>query len=471
MQFFRTSLVRAFALCLITCGLLFTSAHAGYIYVSTDSAAGNNIYGFSVNETTGELTALPGFPVSTGFVGAALTNLELATVDPVNKRLYVANRGSSNISAYSIDEATGAITPLPFSPITSVANQRTLKVHPSGSPLIVGADTFASFVITPTSATHAPGSPYAMPTGVSPAASALSPSGTYYYAGGNSGNFFAGFSVNAATGELTALAGSPFDSGGTTSPIPLAVDAAEGRLFLANPRQSVIRVFTLASGVPTAATGNPFTITETGFAAVGRLHPNGEFLPLPNRTRNHVYSLKIAGTGAATTVSTVAGSPFLTGGTTSQAGLFNAAGNFFFIANGGSRNITRFAFDATTGVLSEQFVQASNTMGSEGSLSGLTYLPTASVSLVTLGGKVLDANGRAVSRAMVTLEAPGEEPRIAVTNTFGNYRFTGVATGTTYTVSAIEKRNNFQSQTVTLTSERLDVNLVPVVNTLSKSKN
>lgn len=471
MQFSRSSLVRAFALCILTIGLTFSTAHAGYIYVSTDSANGNNIYGFSVNETTGELTPLAGFPVSTGFIGAALTNLELATVDVANKRLYVGNRGSSNISVYSIDEATGAITLMPFSPITGVANERTLKVHPTGSPLIVGADTFASYVITPTSATHAPGSPYAMPTGVSPAASALSPSGTYYYAGGNSGNFFAGFSVNAATGELTSLAGSPFDSGGTTSPIPLAVDATEGRLFLANPRQSVIRVFTLASGVPTAATGSPFTITETGFAAIGGLHPNGQFLPLPNRTRNHVYSLGISGAGAATTVAAVAGSPFLTGGTTSQAGIFNAAGNFFFVANGGSRNITRFAFDAVTGVLSGQTVQAANTFGTEGSVSGIAYFPTTAVSLVTLGGKVLDANGRAVSRAAVTLAAPGEETRIAVTNTFGNYRFNSVATGTTYTISAVEKRNNFQSQSVTLTSERLDVNFVPVVKSLSTSKN
>lgn len=470
MHFSLSSLVRAFALFLITCGLLFTSAQAGYIYVSTDSAAGNNIYGFSVNEITGELTPLAGFPVSTGFAGAGLTNLELATIDLTNKRLYVGNRGSANISVYSINDTTGAITPMPFSPITGVANERTLKVHPSGSPLIVGADSFASYVITPTSATHAAGSPYALPSGVSPAASALSPDGSYYYAGGNSGAFFVGLSVNAATGELTPLAGSPFDSGSTTSPVPLAIDAS-GRLFLTNPRSGLLRVYTLAAGIPTAVTGSPFALPTTSFASLGKLHPNGQFLAIGNRTNNNTNTFAIGGSGASTTMSLVSGSPFATGGTTSIGGVFNAAGTFFFVANGGTRNITRFAFNTATGALSDQFVLPANTIGTEGSISGIAYFPTPTVSLVTLGGRVTDANGRGVARATVTLGDPGDPNQTTVTNTFGYYRFTGIATGSTYLISAFERRNNFQPQTIMLTSERLDVNIVPVVNTIGKSGN
>src|SRR5690606_34299327 len=135
------------------------------------------IYGFSVNETTGELTALAGFPIPTGFNGGGSTNLEMLTIDTANKRLYVINRGSSNISAYSIEEATGMLSLLPFSPIPSVAEQRSVKVHPSGSPLIVAADTFASFNITAKSATPAEGSPYAMPANVSPTASVMTHDG------------------------------------------------------------------------------------------------------------------------------------------------------------------------------------------------------------------------------------------------------------------------------------------------------
>jgi hypothetical protein len=236
-------------------------------------------------------------------------------------------------------------------------------------------------------------------------------------------------------------------------------------------RSALLRVYTLASGIPTAVTGSPFALPSTSFASLGKIHPSGNFLAISNRTNNNANSFAISGDGASTSLSLIAGSPFATGGTTSIGGVFNEAGTFLFVANGGSRNITRFAFNTTAGSLSDQFVLPANTTGTEGSISGIAYFPTNSVSLVTLGGKVLDANGRAISRAAVILETPGESNRIAVTNTFGNYRFTGVATGTTYTISAIEKRNNFQSQTVTLSSERLDVNFAPVVNTLSNSKN
>src|SRR4051812_10045818 len=90
-------------LCLfLLCAGAVVSVQAGFLYVLNDNTAGNNIYGFSVNETTGELTQLTNFPVSTGFNGGGSTNLEMIAVDNVNKRLYAVNRGSNNISAYSI---------------------------------------------------------------------------------------------------------------------------------------------------------------------------------------------------------------------------------------------------------------------------------------------------------------------------------------------------------------------------------
>lgn len=446
---------------------LVSHARAGFIYVSTDSTTANMIYGFSVNETTGELTALDGFPVSTGFVGAGLTNLELIAVDPLNKRLYVGNRGSSNITAYSIDDSTGAITPLSFSPISTVANERTIKVHPTGSPLIVGADTFASFVITSSSAAPAPNSPYEMPTGVSPAASAMSPSGDHYYAGGNSGNFFAGYNVNAATGELTAISGSPFDSG-SSNPVPLAVDAS-GRLYVSSSRQSLLRVYTLASGIPTAVTGSPFSGPQSGFASLGQVHPNGQYLLFSNRNRAHVYSFSITGEGSATNMSLVAGAPFATGGTTSQAGIFNTAGTFFFVANGGSRNLTRLAFNAATGVLSDQFIQPADTMGTEGTLSGVAYMPAAASIPVMIGGRVTRADGYGVDKAFVTIEGPSGI-RTVRTNSFGYYRFSGVSTGSVYTISVSSKLIEVAPQKINVTGERLDVNFSEASSALKGSK-
>ncbi|MBX3282948.1 MAG: beta-propeller fold lactonase family protein [Acidobacteria bacterium] len=444
------------------------SAKADFVYSLVDSASGNMLYGFSADGTTGELTLLSGFPIATGFNGGGNTNLEHIAFDPVNKFLYVANRGSSNISVYVVDQANGALTPAPFSPITSVANQRTLKVHPSGSPLIVGADTFASFVITPISATPAPGSPYAMPSGVSPAASALAPDGSYYYAGGNSGNFIAGYSINAATGEMTAIAGNPFDSG-ASNPVPVDVDST-GRLWVYSSRQSVTRVYTLSAGVPTPVTGSPFTYGETGFASVGKLHPNGNFVILPNRTRSYVVSAAISGSGAGTTLTTVAGSPFATGGMTSLAAVYNTAGTYLYVVNAGSRNITKFVVDPQTGVLSSATMQPANTMGTTGSNSGIAYVPSASVP-VSISGRVLRANGTPVSMARISISGPNGFTFTTLTNPFGFYSFENVLSNQAYTIAVQSKLAAFNPVQVTPAGNVTDLDITEALPlTLTRSR-
>ena len=313
MKLFRFLILTALAL------VIFTGTEiraASFLYAINDRSTGNQIFGFSVDETTGSLTALPGFPISTGFNGAGATNLEMITIDKLNKRLYAINRGSNNISAYSIDPQNGSLLALPFSPIAGIANERTVLVHPSGSPLIVGGDLVASYVITPTAATPAAGSPYSPGTDVSPGGASLSRDGNFYYTGGNVGNFFAGFAVNAGNGVLTALNGSPFDTGNGT-PYPTATDAA-GRLFVVNSRLASTRVYTTANGIPTTASDNPNGLV--GISAQGEVHPNGNFFVLADRNNALIGVYRINGSGAATTLTAVSGSPFATGGTLSVGG-------------------------------------------------------------------------------------------------------------------------------------------------------
>ena len=78
----------------------------------------NQIYGFSVNETTGGLTALTGFPVATGGSGSGGNfDVQRLAIDTTNQRLYAINDGSDTASAYAIDPMSGALTATPFSPI------------------------------------------------------------------------------------------------------------------------------------------------------------------------------------------------------------------------------------------------------------------------------------------------------------------------------------------------------------------
>jgi 6-phosphogluconolactonase (cycloisomerase 2 family) len=345
---------------------------SGFVYTLKDVGTGNEIFGYSVNETTGALTALPGFPLGTGGNGTGSDAFQRIAYDPANARLYALNDGSNTISAYSVNRTMGAIAPLPFSPM-SLGDRLwyCVSVAPNGSTLLAGellSGTIASFSITSSSATQAAGSPY---NSNSQAAScAFSQDGAYFYAGGNPANF-AGFSVNGTTSVLTALSGSPFNSGGTV-PIGFASDNA-GRLFMTNAVSNTVRVFTTLGGVPSPVLGNPFTSGLT-FGIYGILHPGGYYM-VSDRGGNRVGVYRIQGSGPSTTLTAVSGSPFGSGGTFTQGLALNRAGTFLLAANGNSRNVTTYAVDAATGALNAANVQPPNTSGSTGTLTGMAYVP------------------------------------------------------------------------------------------------
>ncbi|HEX8637241.1 MAG TPA: carboxypeptidase-like regulatory domain-containing protein, partial [Pyrinomonadaceae bacterium] len=69
---------------------------------------------------------------------------------------------------------------------------------------------------------------------------------------------------------------------------------------------------------------------------------------------------------------------------------------------------------------------------------------------VTIGGRVLTANGRGISRAKLVLTNQFGEARQALTNSFGYYRFEGVAAGETYVLSVSAKTHTFSQPTIVL---------------------
>jgi Tol biopolymer transport system component len=84
--------------------------------------------------------------------------------------------------------------------------------------------------------------------------------------------------------------------------------------------------------------------------------------------------------------------------------------------------------------------------------------PTAAS--VSVGGRVLTAEGRGIRNARVTLTNSAGETRTVLTGAFGNYRFTDVPVGGSYVISAAAKRFTFALpvQTLTLQEEQNDVN-------------
>ena len=108
------------------------------------NGASNNVSAFSINPATGVLTSVPGSPFATG--GNAGQGISL-TATPDDKFLIAANGGSRTITVFSI-AANGALSQIAGSPFNSGASASdgliSAKVTSDGKSLAVssGADIF-----------------------------------------------------------------------------------------------------------------------------------------------------------------------------------------------------------------------------------------------------------------------------------------------------------------------------------------
>ena len=346
----------------------------GYLYALREVGGGDNlIYGFKADPLTGALTALSGFPITTGGFGTNNTYSELMAYDAANTRLFAVNNSSDTISAYTVNHIDGGLTELSYSPFSVPHGVMScIAVHPSGSPLVVSNTTqsnVASFNITSGGVTEAAGSPYS--TSGLAFSCAFSQDGSYVYTGGELGTDIIGFAVDPTTGVLTPLSGSPFPSG---ADYPLAyVTDISGRLFSANYTSNQVRGFTTSSGIPTGVSGNPFT-SGLSEAIHGVLHPAGYYM-VADRGGNQVGVYEIGGAGSASTLTAVSGSPFASGGLFTDVLALSHTAEFLFAANGDSRNITTYTVNSGTGALSGASAQPVNTLGTSGRITGMVFAP------------------------------------------------------------------------------------------------
>lgn len=81
-------------------------------------------------------------------------------------------------------------------------------------------------------------------------------------------------------------------------------------------------------------------------------------------------------------------------------------------------------------------------------------------SSVSVGGRVTSQNGYGVNNARVYINDGQGGVRIAVTNSFGYYRFDNVITGAQYTFSVESKRFTFTPQVVTVNEQLTELNFV-----------
>jgi len=232
-----------------------------FVYVANSGS--NTVSAYTIDATSGILTPLAGSP--------ALTQLApvFVAVDPAGKFAYVANSSSNTVSGYSIDATSGALTPLAGSPVlTQFTPVSIAAVAPTSSAKFAyvvnsGSNTVSGYSIDATSGALTPlaGSPFV--TGFTPASVAVDPTGKFAYVANRASNTVSGYGIDATSGVLTPLAGSPFMTG--TSPVFVATDPTGKFAYVVNSGSNTVSAYTIEAtsgilaplaGSTTFTTGN-----------------------------------------------------------------------------------------------------------------------------------------------------------------------------------------------------------------------
>ncbi|HWM68394.1 MAG TPA: beta-propeller fold lactonase family protein [Steroidobacteraceae bacterium] len=271
-----------------------------FVYVPTPNDHTVSIY--AVDPTTSALRAR-------GYVVAGSTPNSVS-LTPNGKFAYVPNLDSSNVSAYTVDAASGNLVPVAGSPFATGLVPFAASVHPSGRFV---------YTVNQGSATGDPGT-------------------------------LSVFGIDAASGALSTVPGSPYSANGR-QPTAIVFDPTGRFAYVPNLLDNTVAAFSInqSTGAPTPI-GGPVVTGQYPTAA--SVDPSAKVLYIVNAGSSSISGYTInAATGV---ISSISGSPWPTGGTGPQAINIDPAGRFAYVTNGDSKNISIFAINATTGGLSLQ---------------------------------------------------------------------------------------------------------------------
>ena len=385
---FSPSKVRAGVALLVILGLALLTASADaqeastFVYTNND-AAPNTVTAFRVLHG-GTLGVIGTF--MTGGSGTPGMFAVLPRVADTIRRnfLYVANGGSSNISAFKIDTETGALT-LVHSPFPTGGvgfSGISLAVTPNGKFLYAAngdSGNISAFRISSNGALTPIGSSDA---GGNPDSIKVTPNGRFVAVtlpAVGTGGSVAMFSIGS-DGALSSVGSFPQGGNGTFT-ADLDISCKSSLLFAdhANADGTVVSVDTIAPNGALSPIGQqPFTFSSGSDSETGIvLTPDNRHLFVNNLTSNTITSLDVASGGSLNleTDSPSGTSPFGNLGGTHPSGIgVNREGTLLYVANPVFNAVTGFHIDRDGG-LTPLTPNAFPTGSKVGLLLSLTVFP------------------------------------------------------------------------------------------------
>jgi 6-phosphogluconolactonase (cycloisomerase 2 family) len=290
-----------------------------YVANSIDGPGSNgDVSAFAISSTNGTLT-----PVTTAAYGADVKPSGIV-VDPTGQFAYVSNRTSADVSMYTIDQSSGALT---------LQGQAKSK------------NTFSTSVT-------------------------MSPSGNYLFVAGsgqNSTSSLFGFTVNATTGLLTADTDSPYVA--SNLPFGLAVDPSNTFLFATAEQLHGLHSYEIGTSPLLTETANSPANTPSqpyGVVVSPNANATGGFVFVSDQGLNRVSSFSYDSTGTLTEL-TNKGSPWPTG-LQPQGLALDPTGSYLYVANYGDGTVSSFSV-GSNGALTP--IQVDNNAVNTGNLTGV----------------------------------------------------------------------------------------------------
>jgi 6-phosphogluconolactonase (cycloisomerase 2 family) len=204
--------------------------HVAYVTIYLDVGpppTSHLLYLYSIEATTGQLTPLNPSSVAVGYLP------ESVAVDPTGRFVYVANRGSSDVSMFSMDATSGTLRPLQPGRVDTRGDPQSVTVDPSGR-FAYAANSFSNSVLMyRIEATSGQLIPQAFSgTGERPLSVTVDPTGRFAYVANYDSNDVSMYSIDPTSGELIALEPERVKAG--VHPLSVRVDSFSQFAYVAN---------------------------------------------------------------------------------------------------------------------------------------------------------------------------------------------------------------------------------------------
>lgn len=339
-------------------GALPAMATSHLVYFGTyTKTTSRGIYAARLDDATGALSA----PV----LVAETPNASWVVLSPDQKVLYASHASRAQVAAFSVNRDTGALTPLPLSPLGSQpANAPSHIAVDATNRMVIAANYGEGFVasmrIQPDGTLGAPNIIQHTGRGTDPKRQdkphvhsvTISPDNRHAIVCDLGLDKVFTYRIDPATAALTPAhpAFVTVEPGSGPRHFAFSVDGRHGYALTEMGATLVAFDYDAARGALTpvqAVSMVPQDFIGLKWAAEVRVHPNGRFVYASNRTHDSIAVFAAdANTGKLTLIEIIA-----SGGKTPRNFALSPSGKWLVCAHQDSDNVTVFAVDANTGRL------------------------------------------------------------------------------------------------------------------------